>query len=154
MLFDKSRHESLTKTSWDIYIVQAEISSIIDDIQSSLLPGVYWSTHPLDAESYSKAGPKWSAYAGSAGTIHALQILSGYGYKVKDLSGLIEDVYQSFLKTPDVSVEPGLQIGELGILMPAILVQPNNEKLSSCFFAYSNQLYFAHYRRYSSLEIK
>jgi lantibiotic modifying enzyme len=130
MLFDKDRHEPLTKTSWDKNIVQAEISSIIDDIQRSLLPDACWPTHPLDAESYPRVGPKWSAYAGAAGTIHALQILSEYGYRVNNLSGLIEGVYQSFLKTPDVSVEPGLQIGELGILMPAILVQPDNEKLS------------------------
>ncbi|CAH9054768.1 hypothetical protein PSECIP111951_02058 [Pseudoalteromonas holothuriae] len=130
MLFDKKRHETLTKTSWDKSIVQAEILSIIDDIQRSLLPDTSWPTHPLDAQSYPKVGPKWSAYAGAAGTIHALQILSEYGYKVNDLSGSIEGVYQSFLKTPDVSVEPGLQIGELGILMPAILVQPDNVNLS------------------------
>ncbi|MCK5905695.1 MAG: LanC-like protein, partial [Gammaproteobacteria bacterium] len=102
----------------------------IGDIQRSLLPGAYWPTHPLDAESYPSVGPKWSAYAGAAGTIHALQILSGYGYKVNDLSELIKVVYQSFLKTPDVSVEPGLQIGELGILMPAILAKPDDEELS------------------------
>lgn len=89
-----------------------------------------WPTHPFDAESYPRVGPKWSAYAGAAETIHALQILGGYGYKVKDLSGSIEDIYQSFLKVPDVLVEPRLQIGELGILIPAILVQPDNEKLS------------------------
>jgi lantibiotic modifying enzyme len=130
MLFDKSRHEPLTKTSWNINIVQAEILSIIDDIQSSILPDDCWSTHPLDAESYSNFGPKWSAYAGASGTIHALQILSGYGYKLNDFSELIAGVYQSFLKKPDVSVEPGLQIGELGILMPAILAQPHDEKLT------------------------
>lgn len=130
MLFDKERHESLTKNSWCQNIVQAEILSIIDDIQCSLLPDACWPTHPLDAENYPKAGPIWSAHAGAAGTIHALQILGTYDYKVNDLSGLIEVVYQSFLKTPDVSVEPGLQIGELGILMPAILAQPNDEELS------------------------
>jgi len=131
MLFDKDRHEMLTKTSWDQNIVQTEILSIIADIQRSLLPGACWPTHPLDAESYPRVGPKWSAYAGAAGTIHALQILIGYGYEVNDLSGLIEGVYQSFLKNPDVSVEPGLQIGELGILMPAIIARPDDEKLSS-----------------------
>ncbi len=130
MLFDTKRHEPLTKTSWNQDIVQSEILSIIDDIQCSLLPEACWSTHPLDAESYPDSGPKWAAYAGAAGTIHALQILSGYGYKIDDLSGLIESVYQSFLKKPDVSVEQGLQIGELGILMPAILAQPDDEKLS------------------------
>ena len=130
MLFDKERHETLTKNSWDQNIVQTEILTIINDIQHSLLPDACWPTHPLDAESYPRTGPKWSAYAGAAGTIHALQILNGYGYKVNDLSGLIEVVYHSFLKTPDVSVEPGLQIGELGILMPAILAKPDDDELS------------------------
>lgn len=130
MLFDKDRHETLTKSSWNQKIVQTEILSIIDDIQRSLLPDACWPTHPLDAESYPSVGPKWSAYAGAAGTIHALQILGKYGYKVNDLSDLIEVIYQSFLKTPDVSLEPGLQIGELGILMPAILAQPDDEELS------------------------
>lgn len=131
MLFDKSRHEPLTQSVWDPNVVQEEILSIIDDIEHSLLANSSWPTHPLDAESYPRLGPKWSAYAGAAGTIHALQILSRYGYKANDLSGLIETVYQSFLKSPDVSVEPGLQIGELGILMPAILAQPDNEELSN-----------------------
>ncbi|MFQ3248191.1 MAG: lantibiotic modifying enzyme [Arenicella sp.] len=130
MLFDASRHESLTKKAWDQNIVQNEISSIIDDIDRSLLPGACWPTHPLDAESYPRIGPKWAAYAGAAGAIHGLQILGRYGYEVNDLSGLLETVYQSFLKSPDVSVEPGLQIGELGILMPAILAQQENSELS------------------------
>jgi len=121
MLFDKNRHKPLTKNLWHEDIVKSEISAIIVDIERSLLADACWPTHPLDAQSYPTVGPKWAAYAGSAGTIHALQILSGYGYTVRDLSGLIETVYQSFLKYPDVKVEPGLQIGELGILMPAIL---------------------------------
>ena len=130
MLFDHSRHEPLTKNLWDQSIVQQEILSIIDDIKTVLLADCCWPTHPLDAESYSNTGAKWSSYAGAAGTIHALQILSRYGYKVINLSYSLESVYQSFLKKPDVSVEPGLQIGELGILMPAILMQPDDEELS------------------------
>jgi len=130
MLFDASRHEPLIKKAWNKHIVQDEISSIIDDIERSLLPDACWPTHPLDAESYPRVGPKWTAYAGAAGAIHGLQILGRYGYNVNDLSGLLEPVYQSFLKSPDVSVEPGLQIGELGVLMPAILGQPENSELS------------------------
>jgi lantibiotic modifying enzyme len=130
MLFDKKRHERLSKTSWNEHSVQAEILSIIDDIQCSLLSDACWPTHPLDAKSNVTNEPKWSAYAGAAGTIHALQILGGYGYSVNDLSDLLEIVYQSFLKAPDFSVEPGLQVGELGILMPVILVQPDDEVLS------------------------
>lgn len=129
MLFDTNRHEPLTKALWDQGSVKREILSIIDDIESSMQAKACWPTHPLDAESYSNNGPKWSAYAGAAGTIHALQILSRYGYKIRDLSELLDTVYQSFLKSPDVAVEPGLQLGELGILIPAMMAQPDNKQL-------------------------
>ncbi len=130
MLFDTARHELLTKRLWDKDIVQTEIASIIDDIEQSLLPIACWPTHPLDAESYPSTGPKWAAYAGAAGTIHALQILNRYGYKVSDLSDLLSTIHSSFLQSPDVSVEPGLQIGEMGILMPAFLAKPENQEIS------------------------
>jgi hypothetical protein len=130
MLFDTNRHESLTATLWDCHIVQQEILVIIDDIEQSLLPNACWPTHPLDAESYPRAGPKWSAYAGAAGVIHGLQILKNYGYEICDLSHLLCDVHSSFIKSPDVSVEPGLQIGEIGILVPRLLAEPNNKEVS------------------------
>jgi hypothetical protein len=128
MLFEKARHESLTKTLWDQDIVQTAIALIIDDIEQSLLPGACWPTHPIDAQSYPRVGPKWSAYAGAAGTIHGLQILLRYGYKIDDLTELLPKVHSSFLKSPDVSIEPGLQLGEIGILMPIILSQPENKE--------------------------
>lgn len=130
LLFDTERHESLTTSLWNKDDIQAEILLIIDDIQSSLLPNNCWQTHPLDAESYSDDGPKRAAYAGAAGTVHALQILRRYGYKVQDLTANIDSIYQSFLSEPDVSLEPGLQLGELGILMPAMLADPDNNELS------------------------
>ncbi|AQS37178.1 hypothetical protein Sps_02018 [Shewanella psychrophila] len=135
MLFEPSRHELLTETLWQQDRVQSEIASILDDIEQSVLPNASWPTHPLDAESYANSGPKWSAYAGAAGCVHALQILKRYGYQVngyplKDLSHLLPDIHQAFLKAPDVSVEPGLQLGEIGILMPAVLAQPDNRELS------------------------
>ena len=100
MLFDASRHEPIIKKAWNQDIVQDEISSIINDIERSVLPDACcWPTHPLDAESYPRVGPKWTAYAGAAGAIHGLQILGQYGYKVNDLSDLLEPVYQSFLKS-------------------------------------------------------
>ncbi|WP_194165806.1 lanthionine synthetase C family protein [Shewanella sp. YLB-07] len=130
MLFEPSRHELLTETLWEQDRVQSEITSIIDDIEQSVLPNASWPTHPLDAESYSNSGPKWSAYAGAAGCIHALQILKCYGYQVTDLSHLLPEVHRAFLKAPDVSVEPGLQLGEIGIIMPGVLAQPDNLALS------------------------
>ncbi|WP_392343795.1 lanthionine synthetase C family protein [Pseudoalteromonas prydzensis] len=130
MLFDTERHELLTATLWDHNIVQKEIKSIINDIEQSLLPNACWPTHPLDAESYPRVGPKWSAYAGAAGAIHGLQILKNYGYDVRDLSHLLEEAHSSFIKSPDVSVEPGLQIGEIGILVPLLLAEPDNQEVS------------------------
>lgn len=129
MLFDVKRHQKITESPWDKQIVESEIVSIINDIEQSLLPGSYWPTHPLDAESYSSAGPKWSAYAGASGTVHALQILSRCGYHTNDLTHLLSKIHELFLIKPDVSVEPGLQLGELGILMPAIMAQPENQAL-------------------------
>jgi len=130
MLFDTERHELLTETLWDHNIVQKEIISIINDIEQSLLPNACWPTHPLDAESYPRVGPKWSAYAGAAGAIHGLQILKNYDYDVRDLSHLLEEVHSSFVKYPDVSVESGLQIGEIGILVPRLLAEPDNQAVS------------------------
>lgn len=127
MLFDTNRHEPLTATLWDRKIVKNEITTIIDDIEQCLLPNACWPTHPLDGESYPKVGPKWAVYAGAAGTIHALQILKNYGYQSTDLSHLLATVHASFLENPDVRVEPGLQLGEMGILMPVLLAQPDNQ---------------------------
>jgi len=130
MLFDPERHEILTETTWNRDTVQQEILSIIDDIESSILPDNSWPTHPLDAQSYASAGPKWAAYAGAAGTIHALQILKRLNYPTIDLSSLLESVHEAFLASPDVTVEPGLQLGEIGILMPRILAEPDNKKVA------------------------
>jgi len=130
MLFDPERHEILTKTPWSKDAAQQEISSIIDDIESSLLPNNSWPTHLLDAQSYANAGPKWAAYAGAAGTIHALQILKRLNYSTRDFSSLLESVHRAFLASPDVTVEPGLQLGEIGILMPRILAEPDNKEIA------------------------
>ncbi len=129
MLFDSSRHESLTKRPWCEELVQSEILSIIEDIEAFRLADSSWPTHPLDAESYPGNGPLWCAYAGAAGTVHAMHLLSSYGYRIAEDNGKLESIYQSYLKSPDVALEPGLQIGELGILMPAILLQPDDKLL-------------------------
>jgi len=130
MLFDPLRHEHLSDTLWNTFVAHNHIQEIIVDIEQSFTTQSCWPTHPLDGESYSNSGPKWAAYAGAAGTIHALQILRSYQYKVKDLSASLETIYQSFLASPDVAVEPGLQLGELGILLPALLSNLDDNVLS------------------------
>lgn len=131
LLFDKTRHETLSTSRWCDDIVLNEISFISADIEQSLTAEACWPTHPLDAESYSRAGPLWCAYAGAAGTVHAMQLLRAYGYLVQDLSDLLPIIYQSYLKLPDVSLQSGLQLGEIGILLPALLADPLNKALET-----------------------
>ena len=129
MIFDKTRHEALCGNVWNCDYVQNALISIINDIESSLLPESCWPTHPLDAESFPRTGPLWSAYAGASGTVHALQILNRYGYQAKDLTSLLTTIHRSYLKQPDVSIEPGLQLGEFGIMLPALLAKSENPEL-------------------------
>lgn len=130
-LYDSSRHECLTERIWRAEYVQAEINKIINDTTASVKTDASWPTHPLDSESYSTPGPKWAMYAGAAGVVLGLQILARYGYKVSCFNHRLADIYSSYLKNPDVQIEPGLQLGEIGILMPAFLVQPSSLELES-----------------------
>lgn len=131
LLFDSSRHEHLTETEWCTDSVEAEISRIIDDIGTSAKDNASWPTHSLDGESYSNSGPKWAMYAGAAGVVLGLQILGSYGYKTNNFNHRLANIYSSYLKRPDVQVEPGLQLGEIGILMPAILAQSDDPVLEN-----------------------
>ncbi len=124
-LFEPTRHEAITRTTWDINRVKSEIKTIIQDIEASKLTNACWPTHNLDAESYRDPSPKWALYAGSAGVVLAMKILKDYEYTTTNYSHLISHIHASYMNNPDVRVEPGLQLGELGILMPAMLAQPN-----------------------------
>lgn len=141
-MFDRARHEALCSSVWNEDVVRRALMSIVCGIEKSLLPGSCWPTHPLDAASYPRVGPLWTAYAGASGTVHALQILRRYGYQVSDLTHLFSTIHESYLQQPDVSVEPGLQLGELGVILPALLAQPENqqleEKLIRCMAATVN----------------
>ncbi len=128
-LYDSSRHEHLTDLLWCANSVQAEISTIIDDIGTSVKSDASWPTHPLDGESYSNSGPKWAMYAGAAGAILGLQILARFGYQTSNFNDQLAHIYSSYLRNPDVQVEPGLQLGKIGILLPAILAQPDDPEL-------------------------
>jgi len=126
-LFDQKRHETLTSQPWSTELVIKEIDTIVADINNSIMTDSSWPTHPLDAESYASDSPKWASYAGAAGVVLAMQILKRYGYNANDYSSQLTIIYSSYIKNPDVQVEPGLQLGELGILIPLLLAQPNNE---------------------------
>jgi len=129
ILFDPKRHESLIIRPWNVNFVCDEINFIIEDIATSATRNGSWPTHPLDAESYSNSGPKWAMYAGAAGVVLGLQVLARIGYKTNSFDCQLANIHSSYLKNPDVQVEPGLQLGEIGILIPAILAQPDQPEL-------------------------
>lgn len=136
VLFDSTRHEPVVADAWCARSARAEIHTILADISASMRADCSWPTHALDAESYPSPGPKWANYAGASGVVLALRILRGYGYRAEDLALRIPEIHASYLKNPDVQVEPGLQIGETGILMPLVLARPDNawaaDRLAAC----------------------
>ncbi len=128
-LFDIRRHETLEDQPWSDGFATEEIYSIVEDICVSTDEDNSWPTHPLDAESYPNVGPKWAQYAGAAGVLTALQILDRTGFQVCDLQHRLPAIHGAYLQNPDVTIEPGLQIGEMGIMIPTFLWQPDNEAL-------------------------
>lgn len=102
------------------------------DIEGAKQPDGGWPLHPLDADSYPTRNTKWALYVGAAGVAIATEILRKAGYSHLDFRNQLPNFYQNFLHQPDVSgEEKGLQIGEIGILTPAILGNPANENLQS-----------------------
>ncbi len=131
-LFDKCRHEILITREWNTGEVVQEINQIVDDFTFNFDSNQgCWPTHPLDAEVYPRKGPKWCLYGGAAGAVVGLNILRNEGYTVPDFSDQLPRIYSEYIKNPDVDLELGLQLGEIGILTPAVLSNPQNEELSN-----------------------
>ncbi|MEP3244599.1 MAG: lanthionine synthetase LanC family protein, partial [Sneathiella sp.] len=129
-LFDEYRHTPLLEEAWLPQQVQDEIALILEDIVAAQQADHGWPMHPLDMESYPSSETKWALYCGAAGVIIATEILRKARYDAPDLRRNLPAIYQNYLKDPDVSAaELGLQIGELGILTPAILSDLNNNEL-------------------------
>ncbi len=131
-LYCSERHSQLTEKPWSPQAAQAEILRILADIEDAKLADGGWPLHPLDAASYPKQTTKWALYAGAAGVVIATEILRRAGYSPSHHREKLPSFYQNFLRDPDVNAaEMGLQIGELGILTPAILGNPEDESLQS-----------------------
>lgn len=90
-----------------------------------------WNLHPLDAESYPDKSVKRTQYGGSAGVILDMQLLHGWGYAQEPLKWQPQVLIQAYLNQPDVSVEPGLQLGLSGILISAMQLGQNTEYYQS-----------------------
>jgi hypothetical protein len=124
-VYDLARHEQLSGTAWNADAVRLEIQSIADDFSAALRGDGGWPTHPLDDE---KRSPKWALYSGAAGAVVSLRILRRAGYVVPDCSSKLSDIHAAYLLNPDYGYETGLQLGEIGILTPAVLADPGSKE--------------------------
>ncbi|MDV7340363.1 LanC-like protein [Terasakiella sp. A23] len=131
-LYDFERHTDLTDRPWSAQDAYVEIARILDEIRIAKQWDGGWPLHPLDAESYLQQDTKWALYAGAAGVVVATEILRRSGYSTLDLRDQLPQIYRNFLKNPDLgAVEMGLQVGELGILVPAILSDPTDKLIQT-----------------------
>ncbi len=126
-IYDPSRHEPLAGGTWNPEIATEEIGRIIGDFQGALRSTGNWPTHPLDDETRK---PKWALYSGAAGAVVSLRLLQSAGYAANDPSELLRHIHASYLQSPDYGYETGLQLGEIGILTPAVLANPDDRAIS------------------------
>ena len=87
-----------------------------------------WPTHPLDAKS---RDPLYCAYDGAAGAVTAMRILRDAGVDAPDWTGWLPGFLDAWRALPDHGAEPGLQLGEVGILTPAVIASPSDASLAS-----------------------
>jgi hypothetical protein len=127
-IHEPSRHEALAGPVWNGDLVKKEIAQIIGDFELALRPSGDWPTHPLEDGA---AEPKWALYSGAAGAVVALRILRHADYLAPDYSGLLPRIHAAYLKHPDYGYQTGLQLGEIGILTPAVLAAPADRDLTS-----------------------
>lgn len=125
-VYDTARHEPLAAEAWCAERVRREILHIAEDFEAAARPDGSWPTHPLD---HPTREPRWFAYAGAAGAVVALRVLRREGTPVKDPSERLEAIHAAWFAHPDIRYETGLQLGEIGILAPAVAADPTHRAL-------------------------
>lgn len=125
-LHDPARHEPLAGAEWSDTAAVAAIERLIEEFVAAREPGCVWPTHPLE-----DAPPRTlrSAYLGAAGAVQALEMLARAGYEAPRWAAELRSLHAAFLEKPDVRREAGLQLGEVGILAPAVLARPEDQTL-------------------------
>lgn len=126
-IFDVRRHEALDSDLWNEDLAVGEIRKIVADFEEAVLPTSVWPTHPLDDTTLA---PKWALYSGAAGVVVSLRLLRKAGYCIKDWSSMLPEIHRQYLLAPDYGYETGLQLGEIGILTPLLLSDPDDR--STC----------------------
>ncbi len=93
------------------------IRDVIADFEGALRDDGSWPTHPLEAK---RPAARWCQYDGAAGAVTALRILRSGGHAARDCTQLLPGIHAAYLRRPDEGYETGLQLGEIGILAPAV----------------------------------
>lgn len=125
-VIDPARHQGCQGEPWSEAAARKAIGDIVDDFTTARGTDGTWPAHLLDGD-----GHRIGAYKGAAGAIVALRILQRSGHDAPDLGDQLPALHRRFLETPESKDEPGLQLGEVGILTPAALAQPGDTALAT-----------------------
>jgi hypothetical protein len=132
-VYDRARHRSLDAEAWSPERARDAIHDIVADFEGALRTDGSWPTHPGDAQ---RRDARWRQYDGAAGAVSALRILRRGGHPAPDLADLLPQIHARHLRAPDEGAEPGLQLGEIGILAPAVAAgvasDADVERLADC----------------------
>lgn len=107
-----------------------------DNAKLALRPSGDGPTHSL-ADGHAES--KWALYSRAAGAVVALRILRRADYIALDYSDLLPRIHDAYLKHPDYGYQTGLQLVEIGILTPAVLVDPDELRLHSLVTSLNEQ---------------
>ncbi len=114
-VFDPARHRPLSAEWWNPSHVARAIGRIIEDFEANVQSDGTWPGHALDG-----GGLRRTLYHGAAGAIVGMRLLAEAGYPAKDRSEFLPRLYAAHLEAPDLPLEAGLQLGEIGFLCAAI----------------------------------
>lgn len=112
---------------WSEDAARSAAEAIGKDISDAIRGDGTWPTHPLDDDT---GRVLRSAWFGAAGAVTGLRILRRSGYPVADRAEALPRIHADYQMSPDFDVQPGLQMGEAGILASAVLAEPADRSLA------------------------
>ncbi len=122
MSYDPARHTALHGGPWSADAASDAITAIARDFENAVQADGLWPTHPLDE---ADRAPRRCAYTGAAGAITALAVLRRHGVAAPDWRDRLPGLHEALVAEPDFGrPEAGLQLGEVGVLAPAVLADP------------------------------
>ncbi len=139
-VYDPGRHQPLAGEPWAAGQARAAIDEIVADFRDARRGDGTWPTHLLDGGEQPGMERRWNAYGGAAGAVCSLRILAAAGYDAPDLSPSLVAIAEGYRKEPDGEFGHGLQVGEVGILAPAVLGLPGDAALADRLAVAMDQL--------------